>query len=111
MHGVPHLMTCSFKTNVPHWPPTQMGVDPVRKDSLIRCPELTGSGHHTAAIDPYGKSKSESVLQRQRFRRQFSAAVERDWGGSRKICIDAGCGYSTWQYLRTIQPESPVFNM
>src|SRR3989475_3254755 len=110
MEHVPHLMAGSFKAGVSHWPTVQMSVDPVRKNSLIRSPELTRSGHHTTTIDPNRQSKRESILQRQRLRAQFGAAIERDRRFSRKIHINNGRRYSAWQHAGAIKTESSVFN-
>src|SRR5436309_687350 len=110
MEHVPHLMAGSFKAGVSHWPTAQMSVDPVRKNSLIWRPELTRSGHHTTTIEPNRKSKRESILQRQRLRAQFGAAVKRDRRFSGKVHVNTGFRYSAWQYLGGIQTESSVLN-
>src|SRR5437016_9840715 len=106
MEHVPHLMAGSFRAGVSHWPTAQMSVDPVRKNSLIRRPELTRSGNHTTTIDPNRKSKRESILQRQRLRAQFGAAIERDRRFSRKVHINTARRYSACQPVEAIRTES-----
>jgi len=54
------------------------GVNPVGEDALGGVLELTGAGHHAAAVAPGGEIEGAAVFEGQVFAGDFGAAVERN---------------------------------
>ena len=64
-------------------------MDPERKDSLGRMPELPGAREHAAAVDPDGETKGFAIFQSETFGGELAASVKRNGRGRRKIFCHA----------------------
>jgi len=76
MQAVAHLVAAAGEADVFQRPPAQMGIDPKRKNSLIRFAKLARAREHAAAIDPDGKMKRLRVFERDDFARELAGTVK-----------------------------------
>src|SRR5579862_16773 len=60
---IPDLLAGAIEADITQRAAPQMRVDPVCKDPLVRCAELTGARQNATAIDPHRKPKGIAVLQ------------------------------------------------
>src|SRR5436190_17049713 len=84
MKGIADLVPFPAKAQILESTPGGVGVDPVRKYTLLGGAKLAGSSHDAAAVDPDGNTKSRSVLLRQLLGSQFRRTIKGNW----RLCAE-----------------------
>lgn len=89
MQSVPHLFAGTVESDVAQRAMSQVGVDPIGKDSLVRCAELPRSSQDTASIDPDRQVKRLAVFKSDYLRGKFSAPIEGDGSACAEVDVDS----------------------
>ena len=76
MERIPYLFPRALEPDVAQRATAEVGINPIRKDSLARSPELAGSGQHAAPVHPYREPERFAIFERHSLRRQLGTSVE-----------------------------------
>src|SRR5205823_13234766 len=86
--AIPQLMSRAIEADVFKRRAPQIGIDPVRENSLVGAAELPSPGQDAAAIDPDRELECLAVFQSHAFRCEFRASVKRNGWRAGKIFGD-----------------------
>src|ERR1044072_4694085 len=94
MKAIPGLMPGPIESDVLQRRASQIAVDPEGKDSLVDATKLARAGEHAASIYPDRELEGFAVLQRDPFRGELRASVERERRCRRKVFRYAAGAYA-----------------
>src|ERR1700722_3643065 len=89
MQGVAHLKSPTTKAQILDRTPRRVSMQPVRKNALLRCAELSSSRQYSTSIYPHANSKCAGILPRQQLRCELGRAVKRNWSLSAEAFSNA----------------------